>query len=273
MNKPTGFHIRHDLQPNLARELLQILQAQPTGCNDNDIQQIAASQGYDLRQRKSHSKLLRSLKELDVIKQENGKYTLSRRGEIIANVSAYYPHLFPEFIHFLYYTSWDSDASKRFSWSYRTVSLALWQSAPGLIDRDFLVNLVMQQAQEKFAVDSISFSTSSIAGILNWLGALQPACLQQDNTKTYFRLRPYCSVELFTLALYHIWNKNRNDGPYVSASDTLRQQVCQICLLPIEAFTTMLSQAEDCFPALHVRRERGERFSFAGFSWETLLEN
>lgn len=273
MSKLTGFHVRHDLRPNLVRELLQILQAQPIGCDDNDIQQIATAYGYDLRQRKSYAKLWLSLKELEIIERAGEAYTLNQYGQIIANMSTYYPYLFPEFIHFLYYTSWDNDENKRFSWSYRTVSLALWQSAPGVVDRDYLVNLVMQQAQERFLVDSISFSTSSIVGILNWLGALQPACLHQDEKVVYFKLRPYCSVELFTLALYHVWNKYRNDNLYVSISDTLRRQVCQICLISIEAFTVMFGQAEDCFPALHVRRERGERFSLAGFSWKTLMED
>lgn len=273
MSKPTGFHVRHDLRPNLARELLQILQAHPIGCDDNDIRQTATAYGYDLRQRKNYAKLLLSLKELEVVEHEGEVYTLNHHGQVIANMSTYYPYLLPEFIHFLYYTSWDNDENKRFSWSYYTVILALWQSAPGLVDRDYLVNLVMQQAQERFAVNSISFSTSSIVGILNWLGELQPACLLQEEKVLFFKLRPYCSVELFTLALYHTWNKCRNDSLYVSISDTLRQQVCQICLIPIEAFTVMFSQAEDCFPALHVRRERGERFSLASFSWKTLMED
>ena len=271
--KPTGFHVRHDLRPNLARELLQILQAQPRGCSDNEIRQIAAAHGYDLRQRKSYAKLLRSLKDLEVIEQESEAYRLNRHGQVIADISTYYPYLFPEFIHFLYYTSWDNNEKKRFSWSYRTVSLALWQSAPGVVDRDSLVNLVIQQAQDRFAVDSISFSISSTVGILNWLGELQPTCLHQDGKVTYFELRPYCSVELFTLALHHVWNKYRNGDLYVSISETLRQQICQICVLAIEAFTGMLDQAEESFPALHVRRERGERFSLAGFSWETLTED
>lgn len=272
MNKPTGFHVRHDLQPDLSHELLVLLRALPTAQTQEELKQAAQLRGYKLSERKDYDKLLKSLAELELLASYREPITLSEKGNIVATMATFYPHLLPEFIHFLYYILWDYDQNKRFSWSYRTVCDSLWHTSPCTIDRDHLVNLVTQEAIHVFNLRGISFSISSVAGILNWLAELQPSCLIWRNRQQLFVKRNNCSVELFALTLNHIYQLEKGDNPFLVITPQLRERVCQICLVNLEAFDEMFDQTENCFPKLQVRRERGERFALINFSWSDIME-
>jgi hypothetical protein len=187
-------------------------------------------------------------------------------------MAAFYTHLLPEFVHFLYYSSWDLDQDKRFSWSYRTVCNTLWSTSPCTIDRDYLVNLVTQEAIEAFSLKDISFSTSSVAGILNWLVALQPPCITSQGRERMFLRRSHCSVELFALALGHVYQLERDGNVFLTLTTQLRERICQICLVDPEVIDEMFDQTETCFPKLQIRRERGERFAMLDFSWTDIAE-
>lgn len=270
MNKPTGFHVRHDFQPNFVYELLMILQAVPDGQTEEDLQLAAQVQGYTLRQRTGYGKLINSLVELGIIEKAYKLFRLTDKGRIISEVSLFQRQLLPEIIHFLYYTSFASDESLRFSWSYRNVCNHLWMTAPCTVNRDRLVNIVIQNAADQFGETSISFSTQSVMGILHWVGSLYPACL--DAPGRMFSRRLSCPLETFLLAVHHVYQRFGDDGTSVLLTPEMRQEVCQICLMVPEAFQEMLEQAETSFDCIKVRRERGERLAINGFSWELLKE-
>jgi hypothetical protein len=270
VSKPTGFHVRHDLQPNFAYELLMLLQAIPEGQTEEALQMAAQVQGYALRQRTSYGKLLNSLEELGVVEKSHKLLRLTDQGRIIAEVSIFQRQLLGELLHFLYYTSFASDIDLRFSWSYRTICDHLWTTAPCAINRDRLVNIVVQKASDQFGETSVSFSTQSVMGILYWVGSLYPACL--DAPGRVFSRRLYCPLETFMLALHHVYQRYSADGISVLLTPEIRQGVCQICLIVPEAFQEMLEQAEASFSCIKVRRERGERLTISGFSWKLLKE-
>jgi hypothetical protein len=270
MSKPTGFHVRHDLQPSLAYELLILLQSTPEGQTEEDLQIGAQAQGYALRQRTSYGKLINSLEELGVIEKAHKVLRLTAQGRIISEVSLFQRQLLGELIHFLYYTLFTSDKNLRFSWSYRTVCDHLWMTAPSTVNRDRLVNIVVQNASDQFNETSISFSTQSVMGILYWVGSLYPACL--DAQGRVFSRRLYCPLETFLLALHHVYQQFSEDGMSVLLTPEMRQEVCRICLIVPEAFQEMLEQTEASFECIKVRRERGERLAISGFSWQLLKE-
>jgi hypothetical protein len=270
MSKPTGFHVRHDLQPNFTFELLMLLNALPEGRTEEDLREAANSQGYTLRQRKDYGKLLRSLEELGVIERNHKSPALTEKGRVIAQLSVFQKPLLPELIHFLYYTSWDNDHRNRFSWSYRTVSDWLWNAAPCTINRDRLVNTVTQHAADTFPEISVSFSTQSVLGILYWINALYPPCV--DQVGRIFSRRLYCPIEIFMLALHHVYHLKRVHTISVLLTPEFRQQVCQICLITPDVFYELLEQATTAFECVQLRRERGDRISIMDFSWETLRE-
>lgn len=270
MTKVSGFHVRHDLQPVLTYELLTLLNASDSGQTEEMLQASAQLQGYTLRQRKDYGKLFKSLEELGVITKQQKNVTLTYEGRIIAELSLFQRQLLPELIHFLYYILFDTDKSARFSWSYRTVCDHLWTTAPAALNRDRLVNIVVQNATTEFGETSISFSTQSVMGILYWIEGLHPQCV--DSTGQRFIRRLYCPVEIFTLALHHIFKQHKREGMSVLLTPEIRQEVCQICLIVPEAFQEMLEQAETSFDHIQVRRERGERLVITSLGWDFLKE-
>lgn len=269
MSRPSGFHVRHDLQPSLVHELLMLLY-RGNAETEEELQAIAHLQGFTLRQRHSYSKLLKSLEELQIIDKGRKPIVLTELGKIISELVLFQPPLLGELIHILYYTLFDIDPLQRFSWSYRTVCQHLWTSAPSTINRDRLVNVVTQEAIEQFGEHSISFSTQSVLGIFYWLNSLYPTCI--DSAGKTFSRRLYCPIETFVLALYHVYEQYRGDGLSVLLSPEIRQAVCQICLIVPEAFQELLEQAETSFANVQVRRERGERLIMTGFNWHFLKE-
>lgn len=273
MLRPTSFHVRHDLQPALTYELLNLFLSEPYGQTGEELEQGANLHGFRLRVRKDYSKLIKSLLELELLCEENNKFSLTEKGQIVSRLTLYQRDLLPDFIHFLYCSGFDLDPHKRFSWSYQKVCNLLWGSAPIIINRDRLVNYVTREALTVFSEKGISFSVSSVAGILNWLVELSPTCLITSDSEQKFVRREYCSIELFTLALSHEYSKRKDEQQsYIAIDGNFRENVCRLCLINIESFLEMLSLAEDSFTCIDVRRERGDRISMAKFNW-SLLEN
>jgi hypothetical protein len=270
VSKTSGFHVRHDLQPTFAYELLMLLHGRETEQTEEDLQKAAHAQGFNLRQRKNYNKILKSLEELSIVEKRRKAIALTQTGEIISEAILFQRPLLGEIIHFLYYTLFDTDSFLRFSWSYRTVCQHLWMTAPCTINRDRLVNIVTQNAVDHFNETSISFSTQSVMGILYWVDSLYPNCL--DESGKVFSRRLYCPVETFALALHHVYQQYRGDGLSVLITPEIRQEICQICLIVPEAFQEMLEQAETSFESVQVRRERGERLIMSGFTWNFLKE-
>jgi hypothetical protein len=270
MTKPTGFHVRHDFQPGFAYELLLLLHASSEGQTEEKLHDTAHNQGFELCQRKSYDKLLKSLNELGLIERHEKKIVLTTIGQIVSEVALFQNPLLPEIIHFLYYTLFDSEKDMRFSWSYQTVCQYLWTTAPCTINRDHLVNVVVQKAASCFGENSISFSTQSVMGVLYWVESLSPACL--DKLGKVFSRRIYCPIETFALALHHVYERHRGEGISLLLTPEIRQEICMICLIIPEVFQDMLDQAEMSFDCIQVRRERGERLIMTGFNWDFLKE-
>lgn len=271
MNNASGFHVRHDLLPSHTVDILTLLRAVRSSEPLERIQQVAQQHGYTIRNRKDWSKPLKSLEELGILAENKKHIGLTDTGRRIAALTAFQSDLLPDFVHFLYYTVYDDDEDKRFSWSYRLICDALWNSAPCVINRDKLVNLVTAQALETFQVNGISFSTNSVYGVLNWLSALRPACIAVQEDEQKFVRRAYCSVEMFMLSLHYVLRRYQDDDNWFAPiTPELRQRVCRVCLIIPESFSEMLEQAESNFDCLQVRHERGDRIAIKEFSWSTL---
>lgn len=269
MTKISGYHVRHDLKPIFAYELLMLLRSEESQ-TEEELREVAHAQGFNLRQRKSYGKLLRSLEELDIIHRNSKHISLTEKGEIISEATLLQRDLLAELIHYQYYTLYQFDENLRFSWSYRTVCDHLWMTAPCTINRDRLVNVVIETATEVFDETSISFSTQSVMGILHWVESLSPSCLEDDG-KTFSR-RLYCPVEAFALALNYVYQIHKRDVLSILLTSEFKEEVCKVCLIVPEAFDEMLEQAEMSFNQIQVHRERGERLIINELNWNFLKE-
>jgi hypothetical protein len=74
------------------------------------------------------------------------------------------------------------------------------------------------------------------------------------------------------LALYHIYQLERQDALSVRLTADIQEQVCRICLITPESFTELLDHAESSFPGLQVWRRGGERIAITDFSWQLIAE-
>jgi hypothetical protein len=260
------YHVRHDLQPDLAEELL-ILLWDKSPCRLEVLQRAAEERGYRLAGR-SPEQLLASLGNLRMIgRREHGEIHLSDLGKFIARTAKYNAGLMPDLIHFTYYTTYDEkDPSSRFSWAYRLICDHLWKLGNTPISTHHLVTLVQEQAQQTFRdyeEYGISFSQNSVAGVVNWLEALNPPCLIQAN-RTFTR-REYCPSELLLLSLEYMRMKNSDPlGIQLKLSGDVRKAVARLCLVEEECLDDLFESTAEAFGLILRQTERGNWISLLG---------
>src|SRR5579875_3129525 len=197
----TSFHVRHDLTPNVARDALLLLRVGPA-TDTADFLSRARARDLEIGRRRSPDKVIAALRDLDFIARPANPrcdpLQLTTLGQRVADVALRDELLFAELIHMRYTWLWTPEqGGPNFSWAYQTVCVALWHGAPMPVDNDRLVATVLSAAEHEFAVKSISFSSSSVLGILHWLRALSPPCIKGG----HFRRRAACPPETLLLTL------------------------------------------------------------------------
>jgi hypothetical protein len=263
------YHVRHDLHPRLAEELL-ILLWDKSPCRVETLQQAATERGYRLANR-SPDQLLASLGNLRIIeRKEHGEIHLLDLGKLVARVAKYNPSLMADLIHFTYYVLYaENDPTSRFSWAYQLVCNRLWQSRSTSISTHHLVTLVQEEAQKTFAdydKYGVSFSQNSVSGIINWLEALSPSCITQNSSgDRIFTRRDYCSSELLLLALEYTKVKNSDtSGIQLRLSNDVRQSVACLCLVEEECLDDLFQSTAEVFDLILRQTERGNWISLLG---------
>jgi hypothetical protein len=263
------YHVRHDLHPRLAEELL-ILLWDKSPCRVEALLRAATDRGYRLASR-SPDQLLASLGNLRIIeRKEHSEIYLTDLGKFIARIAKYNPSLMADLIHFTYYVLYDeNDPTSRFSWAYQLVCNYLWQSRSIPISTHHLVTVVQEEAQKAFAdydEYGVSFSQNSVAGIINWLEALNPSCMTQASFgERIFTRREYCSSELVLLALEYIRVKNSDpSGIQLRLSNDVRQAVAHLCLVEEECLDGLFQSTAEAFDLILRQTERGNWISLLG---------
>lgn len=262
----TTFHVRHDLKPQLAREVLLLLHFKEAA-NPKALLQRARERELEIGQRKSAAKVLASLRDLGLIKKpsevpQRGQISLTELGHRIAKIAIRDRVLFAELIHLRYWWlfppnghSPDKHNGPGFAWAYQTICNTLWEESPTQVDRDRLVAMILATAPTIFQVSGVSFSRSSVSGILHWLKALSPSCLIDHE----FRRRANCPPESLILALegaYHVAGYPLGMPLYLEPS--VRELVCRATFLDHEGFEEVLSEAELAFNLTRLSTHRGE---------------
>jgi hypothetical protein len=211
----------------------------------------------DIGRRQSVTKVFASLRDLGLIETENAgrnsQWCLTHLGQSIADIAVRDKLLFAELIHLRYWWLWQLQRDRNyFSWSYQMVANILWEEAPVTIDSNRLVNMVLAAAEHQFSISGVSFSTSSVSGILHWLRILSPACVFGKT----FRRRPVCSPEALIIALEGIAAvQDRPPGIPLWVDTATRELACRATLLELEAFDDVCQQAEE---TLGVTRRSGD---------------
>jgi len=159
-------------------------------------------------------------------------------------------------LHFLMYSGWNEAEPRNFlpSWTYRYLCNEHWEKAEIDLTSDFLdrqVEATINHARQTFEgidvgpFDEISFSLKSLQGFYNWLGALEPAVIEEDT----FTRRAFCSPELLLLAIgYVMKDVDGATDTDILLSREKRDAICRLCLLEPEALDRALDWMIPIYP-------------------------
>lgn len=253
------FHIRHDFHPVVGREALLLLQAMGE-TNEAEFLGRARAHDFELGRRQSATKILASLHDLGLAERPYSArrelIRLTSLGLRMAELAVRNELLLAEFIHLRYWCLYQPGyGGPPFAWAYQTVAGALWEDAPTSIDNDRLVAMVLALAEQQFLLKGVSFSSSSVLGVLHWVRALRPPCVSEGQ----FQRRPACPPEILVLALEGIHaSTGRPLGIPVRLDVATRNAACRTVLLDIAAFDTVLAQAEETFGLIRRQGDGGE---------------
>lgn len=217
-----SFHIRHEVTPQRCGEAFAAI------AEGQQYQHVVQADRQEAR-----------LRQLGLVTDQE----LSPEGQALAQVCRQKPVLWGEILHFLHYTRWSplEPTAHGFSWIYRQFTQLLWHANQVLVDDTFLKPAVgtligTVEAESAFATSigsktragTVSLSTSSLVGALNWLAALQPPVLNEQ----MFSRRFFCPPELMVLALGWVAQTSGSElGIDVLLSPERREALCMLCLL------------------------------------------
>jgi len=219
---PLSFHIRHEVTPERCSEVFEAI------AEGLPYQHILQSDRQEAR-----------LRQLGLIAGQQ----LSADGKVLAQVYRQKPGLWGDLLHFLHYTRWSplEPTAYAFSWVYRQFTHLLWEDAQILVDDNYLkpavgalINAIESDPAfadvigSKTRAGTVSLSTASLVGALNWLAALQPPVM---NGKQFSR-RFFCPPELMVLALGWVAQISGGEpGIDILLSPERRKALCTLCLL------------------------------------------
>ncbi len=253
----TTFHVRHDFSPNVAREALLLLQTGSVA-TEQDALTLARTHDFELGRRRSMAKVFASLRDLELIHRggRDESLTLTPLGQRLAEVALRDEFLLAELIHLRYCWLWTPETGgKGFSWAYQTVAGMLWDEAPTPIDVDRLVAAIIDGAGERFAVTGVSFSPSSILGIMHWLRALSPHCIVGG----VFHRRSACAPEALHMTLEAIATViGVSANAPLRLDATVRHRACRTLLIDSEAFDDMVTRLEELGSLMRRASDSGE---------------
>lgn len=219
---PLSFHIRHEVTPERCRAVFEAI------AEGLPYQHIIQSDRQEAR-----------LRQLGLVAGQE----LSADGKALAQVCRQKPELWGDLLHFLHYTRWSplEPTAYAFSWVYRQFTNFLWESTQVLVDESVLQPVVgaligaiesepafADVIERKTRAGTISLSTSSLVGALNWLAALQPPVMNGQQ----FSRRFFCPPELMVLALGWVARTDGGElGIDILLSPERRKALCMLCLL------------------------------------------
>lgn len=249
------FHVLHNARPEYELDILTLLQ-DGQECTYEALlqegQELGLTIGYQVKTERLLRDVLQPLRDLGLM--ERRQIQLTKQGQIVAQIASKNADLFPEIIHYLYYTTWQAHQAPEncFSWSYRTLCNYLWQQGSCVIDNTLFASLVSAEASQSFQIQSVSFSDRSVNGITIWLEALTPPAIHpQDEKSARFSRRTFCPPELLVLAVDFVYHQDRIDyGANLLLNDQRQEAICQLCLLQPGGFDRVLEYAVAQFQGL-----------------------
>jgi len=229
------FHVEHNARPEIVQVILNCAQS---GDKERLLSETDKSPSTVQR-------MLPMIRRLGLL-CEGKAFAITELGERMVTLSYHFPALLPEAMHCLLYTTHVFDPAKRFSWAYARVVDALWESDAYVLDGQAtarLVGMVVDAASRAFDVpiEKIAFSRDSIRGVLNWLGALEPAVVEREGRIDRFRRRHYCPPPMFLWAVDFLYRAHcAAHGVRMFLTPERIDRLCKLCVLDASGIENVL---------------------------------
>lgn len=225
--KALPFHI----QQNTTSQVLRVLLAR---CHDGHVttNDLAQELGMHLG---TVQHILPFVRQVGLL--EADRLALTDRGIAFHDLVHHFPSMLPEAMHHLLYTAHTFDEAKRFSWAYARLVDTLWTSGERVLDGETtaqLVGIIVESATQTFGVplEQIAFSRDSVRGALNWLRALDPPTVTNQNRSDVFRRRYFCPIPTLLWAVDFLYSiTNTPHGVRMFLTPERIERLCQICVL------------------------------------------
>lgn len=233
------FHIEHNTSPEIALAILYTAQSNTPGRLVAEINKSP----------RTIERMIPMIRRLGLL-QEGHLLPITELGAQLVSLAQVSFTLFSEAMHQLLYTSYYSDADKRFSWAYAQVVDALWASGERIIDQAtvaYLVGMIVERATQTYNVPSerIAFSHKSVLGIRHWLRALDPPVLSNSGKRETFKRRFYCSAIVLLWAVDALYRITQTPyGVRMFLTPERVEQLCRICVLDPSGLDNVLMLAK-----------------------------
>jgi hypothetical protein len=249
------FHVRHGAKLDSIQALLELVSEYP-GADDESLIAYGAAQGLPIGTEIASAKVLhdhiaRVLRDFSLLEEATNK--LTKPGMKLRDMVYSRPELFPEVMHFYYYSTWDASAPSEncFSWTYATTVQQLWKAIEMTLNLKQLASDIAAEAKRYFPDVKVSISDDTMRGVTNWLSPLSPPVLnERDNAKRFMR-RSFCPPELFLLAVDYVYRTTSVQyGSNLLLEPEIQERICQVCVLEPETFERVAGYAILQFPFL-----------------------
>ncbi|MFQ6042071.1 MAG: hypothetical protein ACE5PV_14530 [Candidatus Poribacteria bacterium] len=182
------FHTKHDFTPELGWAAFQLLaEIGSDGISPSDLQAVAKAVASPLTRRSSLNKLLSAMQDVGITNRNRETVCLSDAGMALGKGLGRYEEGFRAAVHCVYSWKWIWDENTRTaspSWSYREVCRQILAAGTAGVDSDDIVLRVVSAA-ERFNVEKVSFSRSSVSGVTMWLEAQAPPLIQKKGRRIF----------------------------------------------------------------------------------------
>jgi len=228
------FHVRKEIKPQSIVLILIAISA------DEDAGSVAFG-GLGTR-----AQAIAELRRVGLIAPRTNE--LTEQGSLLIELNAKRPHLVAEALHAMYIRlAVESVDGSKFGagWAYRQVCAFVWGGGGGILDRTGIIGRFYASASAEFGLpeDQIAFSTTSINGITNWLGGLEP----QVYAESVITLRHVCPPEAVWWAvdgLHYVGGQRMPTGIRLPLTADLSVVLCQQLLIHEDALGRVLDQAK-----------------------------
>lgn len=251
-----SFHTYHNAKMEYFQEILEILE-QKTNYQKEDLLEEADRRGYSISSREAVLEdNLTLMNKLGIIQRTN-VISLTDLGKTVGEIFRDHYIVAGDLMHYLYYSHFDLEGrSSGSSWSYKNICFIIMQMSPVKFTEDMknhIASMIATKAENDPEIKRmISISSRTVNGVMNWLSAMQPPCLHQEDSIYVFTKRKFAPPPLFISAVDLIYQiKEATYGIPIVLTDMSVEQICNLCLLDKDKFEEVFQWSADTFDFLH----------------------